>query len=1104
MSQWGENDGSLLTSVESHILFSRSICIFGLRRTRCIGIAISKRWLISFCAVFFTVFASNHANAVNILTNGGFEQGNKNSWTTSGASGQALAFNVINDPSKVHSGSYAGCVSTWGGQTLYILNTGSTAGIDVGTLCLARVYIKTENLSFSAGGINVVLVGWDASGNVITWNSGGVDISGTTPYTPVDIITELGANVATLQIQVKLTSPLISGALYIDDASIEPFDSIGGTRSDIIDCKLVKDSKGTPRLTINGVTKAPVFFMGNNQAGNPVIYDEMVKAANAGVDLNQICMDLPWTGLSNGVIEQVIRTNPNALIFPRIFIYPPQSWITAHPDQIMKTESGTVSSASNLPSVASDLYFDEIKHQLNLFVRYIHNSPYKDKIIGYHYDYLSAGEWFYADGDVHYYDYSEVNRQKFSQWAQTKYGTIGALNTAWNKSYGDFDDIQIPPPAELEAGDDGFFRNPSIHRYAADYAFYFNNLTASRLIELADYIKSLTSNKSLVGFFYGYQLELISNSWAKGLGNGAHMGLRQVLASPSVDVISAPVSYYDRQPGHANGMMSIVDSVTVAGKLFLEEEDARTWLWTPVPTGWSASLYFPTEWDSLQCLRRDFGNVIGHNQAIWWMDLSGNGNFNAKSIWDTNKITVETYQDSIANELPTTPQVALIYDQEFYTWLKANSLALNIQNGYAQRSIFQSLGAQVGYYYIQDLPKIPSSVKLYVFVDTFNIDAEKKALIDGIKKDNNTLLWLYAPGYVTETNLSISNMQDITGFNLAKQSSSINAAITVASSSNPICQGIGGQSFGSTDPIAPTFYGTGSDGSVNLGSYNTGGQPGLMLKEFPAWRSIFCGAPILSVPVLRSICRYAGAPLLVDPTNMFTEDAVTYNGRYLYVYAKSHSGTRTLHVPGNPVTVTDVLTGTQLANGVNSWDVNFTQNEQKIFKVVSAGPTPVPTMTFTPTITPTPTNTPTPTITPTPSNTPTRTSTPTVTPTRTFTPTPTKTPTPTITPTPTKTPTPTITPTPPTPTITPRPTLTPMPNLIVTNVSRPGYVTAIDELTAGDLLYVDRSYIFQDPIPSHLHKKTYILTAQADKDTTTPASFLGFDVEPRGYCLCGA
>ena len=785
------------------------------------------KWLISVFAALalFMVGPSEQAEAANILTNGGFELGNTSGWTVSNSSTQPYTFDVTSDPGKVHAGNYAGRVSRYSGtQILYLFVTGPVSGLSAGAMIQSRVYIKTDNLQFRnpATGVNVVLVSYGSGGNVINWSSGETNFNGTNPYTPVDIITQLGAGAVTAQIQIKIGSPIASGAFYIDDASIQSLDSIGETTSTIPDCKLVKDSKGTPRVTINGVAKAPVFFLGNNQVGRDVIYDEIHKAASAGVNFIQFCMNAPWTGMNNSDIERVLKANPNAMIFPRVFIEPPSTWMTAHPDQIMKIENGTVS--WNVPSYASDLYFNEVKTQFNLLIRYIHNSPYKDHYIGYH---ISGSENFYSDSDTHYYDYSEVNRVKFSQWAQTKYGTISALNTAWNKAYANFDAIQIPLPAELEAGDDGLFRDPSIHRFAADYAYYLNDLTGRRLVEIADYIKSITYNKSLTGFFYGYQLELISNSWGKGLGNCGHMGLRQVLASPNVDLLCGPCSYYDRLPGRPNGMMSIADSITAAGKLWLEEDDSRTWLFSDAEPQW----YLPTEWDTLQCLRRNFGNVVGHNQAIWWVDLAGNGNYNAQSIWDSNKIAIDTYEDSIAKEQPTTPQVALIYDQEFYSWLKANSLALNLQNGYYQRTIFQSLGAQVGYYYIQDIPKIPSSVKLFVFVDTFNIDAEKKALIDTIKTDGKTLLWLYAPGYVAENSLSLANMQTITGFNLAEKSSSANPAITVASSSNPIAQGIGGRSFGSTDAISPTFYGTGGDGSVNLGNYNSGGQPGLFAER---------------------------------------------------------------------------------------------------------------------------------------------------------------------------------------------------------------------------------------------------------------------------------
>ena len=79
----------------------------------------------------------------------------------------------------------------------------------------------------------------------------------------------------------------------------------------------------------------------------------------------------------------------------------------------------------------------------------------------------------------------------------------------------------------------------------------------------------------------------------------------------------------------------------------------------------------------------------------------------------------------------------------------------------------------------------------------------------------------------------------------------------------------------------------------------------------------------------------------------------------------------------------------------------------------------------------------------------------------------------------------------PTSTPTPRPTVTPIPSLSLTNLSRNGYAT--DQLQVGKLLYTDRTYIFTSPIPRIVSNQIYIRTSNADKDTTTPASFLSFD-----------
>lgn len=75
--------------------------------------------------------------------------------------------------------------------------------------------------------------------------------------------------------------------------------------------------------------------------------------------------------------------------------------------------------------------------------------------------------------------------------------------------------------------------------------------------------------------------------------------------------------------------------------------------------------------------------------------------------------------------------------------------------------------------------------------------------------------------------------------------------------------------------------------------------------------------------------------------------------------------------------------------------------------------------------------------------------------------------------------------------------------LKITNLSRGDYQVANSDLRAGRLLYMDRTYVFSDPIPPTLFMQTYIRTRQADRDTTSPAAFLSFDVNQKVVVYVG-
>ena len=674
--------------------------------------------------------------------------------------------------------------------------------------------------------------------------------------------------------------------------------------------------------------RPPLIFFGNSS--NAIVFDEIAKAATANVDIIQTCVNLPWAASGPGMMEMALKANPKALFIPRLFLHPPQSWMTTHPDQMVRNETGSLMPANNWPSLGSDLFFNEVKNQMSIFIRYMQNSPLKDRIIGYMPCYMAEGCWFYYDIynlDNHYFDYSEVNRQKFITWLQVRYANnIQTLNTAWNRSYSNFAAVQIPPVSEWEAGDDGIFRSPAIHRAVADYLTYHNEIVADRIIELCDLIKTLTSNKGLTPVFYGYHNETVINGYTHGNAHSGLLATRRVLAAPSVDILAAPISYHDRGVGAPMNMMSVVDSAPLAGKLYLQEDDSRTSLWTPPPTPGTLdyNLWYPTPWDDVQCLTRNFGDIIGHNQATWWMDLSSNGNFNSDSIWQNNGKMTQAYDNCIQSAQTVQPQVALLYDENTFFWLKTNCYGQTGPNIASQRTLFQSLGAQVGYYYVQDIDKIPASVKLFVFVNPYYMSDSTKALVETAKKNNRTLMWYYAPGYVSDTALSKTRMEQLTGFTFGKQDTSIIPEIRIENSVHPICDSLGGQLFGNSasSSFSPTFYCTSptSEATV-LGRYTATNQPGLVAREFANWKSVYCGAAIASAPLLRSICRYAGIDLLDDADSLATADAVNYNGRYLYVYAMNQAGRRCFQLPGEkiPNGGFEKFTGPLPTQGLGHW-----------------------------------------------------------------------------------------------------------------------------------------------------------------------------------------
>jgi beta-galactosidase len=79
--------------------------------------------------------------------------------------------------------------------------------------------------------------------------------------------------------------------------------------------------------------------------------------------------------------------------------------------------------------------------------------------------------------------------------------------------------------------------------------------------------------------------------------------------------------------------MTAAESVALAGKMWLQEDDTRTYLATGTFPGWQDGA--DTLVGTNKLLLRNTAQCALRNFATWWMDLGGTGWFNDPQLWAT-------------------------------------------------------------------------------------------------------------------------------------------------------------------------------------------------------------------------------------------------------------------------------------------------------------------------------------------------------------------------------------------------------------------------------------------------------------------------------------
>ncbi|MGI6416104.1 MAG: class I SAM-dependent methyltransferase [Thermoguttaceae bacterium] len=645
----------------------------------------------------------------------------------------------------------------------------------------------------------------------------------------------------------------------------------------------------------------PFTFLG----GPPGPFVNQIKmAAEVGVDLVSFPVSRPWPRPGEEVdwtgvdlqCRTVLDANPKALLLPRIGMGAPDWWREAHPGDVMVWDRGPQQHAD--VAVASETFRRESAERLAALIEHLETN-FGDHIAGYHPCGQNTGEWFYQEtwGPA-LNGYSEASRKAWRQWLKNRYQNDKALQAAWRDHQVALDTVEVPSPAARRASPAGVLRDPVAERPLIDFAEFQQEMMADCVCHFARTVREATGGKRLVVFFYGYVFEF--GAIHNGPATAGHYALRRVLDCPDIDVLCSPISYFDRGLGQSAPAMTAAESIALAGKMWLYEDDTRTYLGTGKAPGWQDGVDTLEETNmellrnTAQCALRNFG--------AWWMDLGATGWFEDRRMWEQMERLKALDEPLLASPLPFQPEVAAVVDEPSMIRVAYGGDLVTRPGVYEARRPLGRMGAPYGQYLLDDVSAGRVGAKMFVFLNAWCLSpGERRQVLDATR--GKLCVWCYAPGYQEPGGVNADAMRELTGFKLSRVSPE-KAWAEPTESGKRLGMTAG---FGVQTPVMPLVAAADATPEETLATYPDGAAAVALRQTDHGW-SLFVGPPGLTSELLRLAARKAGIHLFTE-----TDCNVYANGPYVVLHA-SQAGPLQIDT-GRPDPVIDLLSGEQLGQG---------------------------------------------------------------------------------------------------------------------------------------------------------------------------------------------
>ncbi|MGE4358200.1 MAG: hypothetical protein AB7E08_06620, partial [Candidatus Omnitrophota bacterium] len=512
----------------------------------------------------------------------------------------------------------------------------------------------------------------------------------------------------------------------------------------------------------------------------------------------------------------------------------------------------------------------------------------------------------------------------------------------WKDEKITFDTISIPKWAELFKADIGLFYDPQKSQRIIDYFYYYQEIQADVAATFARAIKEASNGEMIVGIWSGSFFFPGWNEPEGGIQRRRHGAYGKLARDPNVDFFLTPYSYRERQPGGVYIPQFLPDSIVLNGKMAINEEDSRTLL-TPCestiysPLYWNTGDNFGQAWtieETIAVLKRNFAGIFSKpGSGISWFSLGNKG------LWFDHPEILKTFSvfSEIANNLigkdKKNSEIAVIVSNKSLYYQSLNQFHRPLIFAQTAEGLCK-MGAPFDVYEDIDLtePNFPfDNYKLYIFLNTFHFSEKEREVIKGkIRNKSNTVIWVGCPGFVSDKGLSVENISEVTGMKIdyIDPKFAFGTDLTITDYSHPITKGLptntryGTEHFSRENILVPIFWCKDREVEI-LGelvatppTIATFRKPGLCVKKFPNWTSIWSGAPNLPSSLLRNIARYAGCHIYDEG-----DDQIFASEKVLAIHTR-YAGERTIKLP-KKCDVYDPFQKKYIAKGVKEFKVSI-------------------------------------------------------------------------------------------------------------------------------------------------------------------------------------